>query len=579
MVDLPAGFRVVSPGQPAVPSSAPALPAGFRVVKKPEAYQDSYVAQGMSGFNEGLGNILGAPVDLATSAINLGGAGINAAFGTKIPAIEKPFLGSESINGMMGGVGAIKPETADPGKQAVRRIAQDVGSAAVPVLGTAGRAARPVSMAAKELALSVGSGTGAAVAQQVAPDNMWAELAGQILGGGAVAGVTGAVKKAITPFPASPERLAAADVMAREGVDLTAGQRTGNNGLQYAESELGGARIGDINERQAEQFTQAALQRVGVAANRATPEVIDGAFTRIGQDFDGLAARNNLQADQQMAADLRATWGDYTSVTNPNARVPIVENTIRDIAEAIRNNGGVLNGPVYSSLRSRMDKAARAARNDPALMDALFGIRNSLDAAMERGLSPEEVALWRQARTEYKNLLVIERAATSAGEGAALGLISPAQLRSAAATQNRRAYARGNGDFADLARSGAATMTPLPQSGTAPRATVQAIKAALPFVGAAVGGGGTLGLGALAGAAAGAAAPKVAGAMMLSRPGRAYLSNQLIRGRSGSNGVGPIAAALAGQTSNQAQVSPLNQRISEVLLEGRKRPLEISVPY
>ena len=36
-------------------------------------------------------------------------------------------------------------------------------------------------------------------------------------------------------------------------------------------------------------------------------------------------------------------------------------------------------------------------------------------------------------------------------------------------TQNRRAYARGQGDFADLARAGEGVMKPLPNSGTAPR--------------------------------------------------------------------------------------------------------------
>lgn len=542
-------------------------------------YDETMFAQATSGLNEGIGNALGAPVDMATWALNLGGSGINAAFGTNLQPIQNPALGSEQINQMMGNAGAIRPESADTGNQIARRIAQDVG-AAIPVVGglsAAGRLARPLSATASELTMAAGSGTGAAVAEQVAPDNMWAELAGQILGAGGVGLATAVARRAVTPFPTSPERLAQVDTLRREGVELTAGQATGNKGLQYAESELGGARIADLTEQQAEQFTSAALRRIGENARRATPEVLDGAYRRIGNDFEQIGARNTIRADSQMAADLRAAWQEYAGVTSPSDRAPNIERFITEIAEAIRNNNGVLDGRTYTSLRSRLGALGRSASNSER-QDAYYGIQRALDDAMERNMSPDDVEMFRNARREYRDFIVIEQAATGAGENAAMGLISPAQLRQATVSKHgRRNYARGQGDFPELARAGVSTMTPLPQSGTAPRNAVRNLMMAGPSIlGAGVGGSVAHIPGAIAGAAAGAAIPSVVARAMLSRPGQSYLANQLLpaaAGRTG-RGVGPVAAMVAGQSSGLGEVE---RAMMEQLYPPPKAPLQITV--
>lgn len=75
-------------------------------------------------------------------------------------------------------------------------------------------------------------------------------------------------------------------------------------------------------------------------------------------------------------------------------------------------------------------------------------MRESLDDAMQRSIAqnnPRDLGGWQQARRQYRNMLVVEKAATGAGENAALGLISPSQLRNATVQQGRRAFARGLG--------------------------------------------------------------------------------------------------------------------------------------
>lgn len=512
LADLPVpGYA----GDPALASTTTAPVA--------DTFSETAFAQGTSGLNEGIASALGAPVDLTNLALRAGAAGINKVTGSDIQLPENAFGGSASLRQVMAP--AIRPESEQAGNQMVRRIGQEFGANLIPGMGVAARAARPIQSAATQAAVTLGSGAAAAATEQFT-DNPYAEMVASILGGGAVAGGLAATKRAVTPIGVPAERAAANATLDREGVELTAGQRTGNKPLQYAESEIGGRGAEEITGRQAEQFTQAALARVGVSAPRATPEVMEQAYSAIGQQFDDLAVRNTLAADAQMGQDLGAVVRQYNSVTNESARAPIIQNTLVDVVNAIRQNGGQISGEAYKTLRSNLSRSARGTAN-PELREALQGIQGALDDAMERSIAvnnPADAGAWQQVRSDYRNFLVLENAASRAGEQAALGIITPASLRSAVAQQGKRAYTQGRGDFADLARSGAAAMSALPNSGTASR--LRAAGATVPPVlGAAVGGQTGDVLGALAGAAAGAAVPGAIGKLMMSGPGQRYLSN------------------------------------------------------
>jgi hypothetical protein len=389
--------------------------------------------------------------------------------------------------------------------------------------GVAGRAASVVLPGlASEAAGQATKGTSA---------EPWARVAGAVAGGVSPS----LLRRAATPFPASPERTKAVQALQAEGVPVTAGQATGSKGLRYAESELGGGATARAVERQNEAFTRAVLKRAGIDANRATPEVIDQAFTRIGGQFDSLASRNQIvpQAYGQLTQALQRVATEYADIVPPAQQARIITKSLQDIAGMIAK-GQPIPGNVYQSFRSRFDRLARSAKKDPQLSEALYGIRNALDDAMERSLQATgkaaDLDAWRTARRQYRNMLVIERAAVGGGEDAAMGIISPAKLRQADAGQNLRSHARGKSDFSELAHAGQAVMSPMPQSGTAPRAWMRNVPAAL--MGAMAGGAsfGTVGAG--IGAALG---PLVAGRALMSGPVQAYLRNQLVPGRSGNN--------------------------------------------
>lgn len=160
-----------------------------------------YTSQAMSGVNEGLAMAAGAPVDLLTAGVNAGAAGINAVAGTDIKPIQDPVGGSKMFTDLMSPT--IGEESAEPGKQVVRRIGQEVGAAALPGAAIAVKAAKPLAVAGNTLKTAIGSGAGAAVAEQIDPTNPWLEIAGQVVGGGASSLVRGGKK--VPNAPAAEE--------------------------------------------------------------------------------------------------------------------------------------------------------------------------------------------------------------------------------------------------------------------------------------------------------------------------------------------------------------------------------------
>lgn len=406
---------------------------------------------------------------------------------------------------------------------------------------TAGEYARTIGEFAPLAAL--GPGGAAARATNVLAPAVASETAGQLTEGskyepyaraaGALAGgmLPTVGMRTITPVGGDAAKAAHVQALEREGVTaLTAGQKSGNKALRWAEAVAadtpGAAKKAElINTQAAEQFTAAALKRAGVSANRATPDVINTAFDTLGKQFDDIASRNFMKVDGQLRKELTDALRAYTDLVPPSQQAPFINRIVKDIGNTSPGTGGGIAGDVYQALRSRVEMLRRGAARDPQVSSALGGVRDALDNAMQRSVAPKDAKQWRTIRTQYRNLLTIEKAAAGAGENAALGLISPAQLRTAAKTQNARAYSRGKSDLGNLGRSGEAVMKPLPQSGTAPRAAFNDMFAA--------GGAAT---GAMFGGAPGAAVGAIAGPIVrggtaravLSRPVQNYFSNRVM---------------------------------------------------
>ncbi len=163
-----------------------------------------------AGLNEGIYGALGAPVDLAAGALNLGIRGINSMAGMGIPEIADPIGGSRSLAKGFGLVGVPDPQNVDAktlAEHVLRAAGQGAGTMVAPeaaVRGAAqavGKSVGPMVSAllgnssgagdlAANAAIGAASGVGARLGGELAPEpyRPMAEMAGGMVGGGLGAG-------------------------------------------------------------------------------------------------------------------------------------------------------------------------------------------------------------------------------------------------------------------------------------------------------------------------------------------------------------------------------------------------------
>lgn len=357
------------------------------------------------------------------------------------------------------------------------------------------------------------------------------------------------------PFrPRSAEHARLAEVLADEGVDaLTAGERTGNQTLKYAESALGGARLARNRDEGLRQYTQAALERAGENADNAAPAVLNNAFNRLGADFDRLAANTTATIDNRVGRNVAGILQRYDAGTSAQFHVPIV----RDLATQILARPQ-LTGQEYQAFRSGLSDAIRNSGGNVPTRRALIDLMEEVDDAMARSMGPGMAQEWAQTRNQYRNLIAIRDSMDSAGQDVAVGNVMPQNLRAAVQANGFDNYSRGRGDLSELARAGEAVMKGVPQSGTAPRAAAAAVPAIIAGqITNALTGDATHA--ATAAGAAALAAPAIAGRTIMSRPVQEWLAGNTMAGRAAlpirmatSNSEATASGVLGGITNTAA---------------------------
>lgn len=441
--------------------------------------------------------------------------------------IDKTIGGDEKRRNAVGKFLDKKPETTGG------KYAQSVGEFVPAVVGGEGSLVRKGLQA---ITGGVGSEAAGQVAKSIAPDH---ETAARVLGGITGQGVTGTVRKAIAPANIEKEREAAAEFLKKKGVDVTAGDLSGSKQTKYAEHALGttigsGGAYDTVRKKIDKQFTSAALKEIGEKADAATPEVMDRAAKRIGKDFDNLAAANSVKPDMPYVADILKAEQKYDDLFLHPLNKPIVEKLVeQQMQNVVRGN---LSGKAYQAQASAL-REIQMGHGDSRVRNFASDLRDALDDAMERSIkknNPNDLGKWQEARRQYRNMLVLERAAAAGGVDAAAGVVSPGHLRQAVvAEQGRRSYARGHGDFDELTRAGNLLLGKPPSSGTSEREQLlHAIPTAV---------GGTVGAlmegapGAAVGSAVGAVGPGLSGRALMTPAVQDYLKNQIAK----SMGVSP----------------------------------------
>jgi len=477
-----------------------------------------------AGFNSRLAQVVGTIPDLYNSGLR---------------AVGLPALAPDAYtNAIQSGINTVVGEPPKP-ENTAERIAHgagaglaDVATVAIPATAVAnatragtflngvagGLAAQPTLQAASgAIGGAVGEVTDSPLAGTVASL--------------AVPAVAGAASRLRRPVSATlgREEAALAAAAEREGIPLTPAQRTGSRPLATMEAQfetlpLTSRTAAETRGAQQAAFNRAVLERAGIQADRASPEVLAANSARLGAEFDRLSAATTVQLDKGFLRDLGGIVTRYGDKL-PSQQRPVFTAYVRDIMNA-RQNGGTMAGTTYQTTRSDLTRQANEMRaSDPTLSRALRGLRDALDDAAGRSIPADMRDAWNAARRQYANQQVIQRAASGAGQGGAVGDVSASGLRTALATgNNRRDYALGIGDLNELARIGQQFIRPqIPNSGTPERAMMNQ-----ELTGGALGLGGTaMGVNPLTAAAVGAgsiAMPRAVQMLYGTRPVQNWLT-------------------------------------------------------
>lgn len=394
-----------------------------------------------------------------------------------------------------------------------------------------------------------------------------------------VSGITGA--KILTPTaPPTAARRANVEVLEREGIPLTAGERTGSNAIRWLETTAADmpassgvaqarkqAQDAAINRVVTERmFDPAELARRGVPAEAQLPQqaVMHHGRQSLQDEYTRLSNANQLRSDPQLLQDLQNARTNYERRALPSQRpggVRDINAIYDDIVDNLVAGQGTMPGDVYQATRSRMGTLAKGVPNDPYLGAALRDTRGALDRAMHRGLSPADSAAWELNNQRWANMRQLEGAVAQSGE-----TMTPARIAQGVRSGRAGQYAGGRGNMDEFAKAVSDVVKPLPNSGTAQRAAWQQMWSA-PSVLSTAGSSGILGsMFGPAGYAAGIVAPHVAGRLALSRPGQAYLANQVAP----QNSRELIAQLLTQQAATQPN-SILRSRANQAEVERKRQ--------
>ena len=214
-------------------------------------------------------------------------------------------------------------------------------------------------------------------------------------------------------------------------------------------------------------FNRAVSETFGSSEEAITPQVLQGARNRIGQEFTDLSSRNTLQASEQLVEKLANLEAQANRSMTPDV-ARVVKNHIDDVMARIEP-GDVINGKAYRALDSELGRVARTTSNGD-IRHGVGQIRDALRTAMDQSISEADRQAWQQARKQYASLMTVAPLAARSETGDVSGRALLAQ----ALRQGKSSAFNGGGDLGELGRIGKAFIAEqTPNSGTAQRSFYQ----------------------------------------------------------------------------------------------------------
>jgi hypothetical protein len=413
-------------------------------------------------------------------------------------AISKSIGGLQQLIGK--GVGMIAPETGQAiSENALKNVRQTEGQLApyeqarpiaTTVGGIAGAIANPINKlipggtATGMMGLAQGAGQGAlsnVLTTPVTDENkafLTAKLeqafAGGVGGaaGTAIARAPGALAEPFKKALGSAEQQAV-DFLRKSGVPIDVAQATGSEFLKRTKAasfdnpHTAGKAI-DFADMQKAAYNKAVAKTMGEDASAITPDVLQAAKTRLGNNYDDIALRNNIHLDDQLTKNLSSIRSEAEQILNPE-QFNIVQKQINNIIQKAEEQGGGLHGEQYQSIKKVLDKLSGGRDTDVGsyareLKETLL---DGLTRTAKATGNEADVKLLKETNRQYSNMKKIEDVVLKNE----FGNVSPSLLNTSLATKSKRySFYQDDPELANLARAGKMVLEQkLPNSGSVAR--------------------------------------------------------------------------------------------------------------
>lgn len=345
-------------------------------------------------------------------------------------------------------------------------IAGQAAQAAIPVGGAVGRAGAVFGRAAPYAGAAT-RGAALSAAQPIAGDE--SRLMNALIGGsagavgqGIASGASALASRAGAAI--SPAIQRSIDAAQKAGIPLRAAQVSGSQFLKTLQSAMDALPFsggGAMARKQQEGFNRALGRTFGADAPYLTDDVMLAARQNIGQSYNDIYSRNNIDLDQPSIQRMLGIENLARMDLAPD-NAQIVSNQFQKVIDAFAN--GRVAGPLYQDLRGALNKVV----DDSSTGRLVAALRGELDAAASRSVGPADAQALKQANSQWANMRTAEDALKQASggggqAGGAAGNVRPASLyplvRNGSTPELRELAQIGQNVLKD----------PIPNSGTAQR--------------------------------------------------------------------------------------------------------------
>tara|TARA_X000001036_G_scaffold428740_1_gene458946 strand:+ start:2546 stop:4303 length:1758 start_codon:yes stop_codon:yes gene_type:complete len=258
------------------------------------------------------------------------------------------------------------------------------------------------------------------------------------------------------------------DKLQKEKVVPSAGQIFDDDQLKAYESATRQGR--DYTQQAYDNFSRAALKRIGIASDRADEKDLERVYREMGKIFDNTigslqtTGSKKIVPSKQQIDEIIETITEYRS-NQPQMLAKPIYGQILNAFKRSYETGQSLSGNQIKRFHRLLNKNTRLGNEDGDLARDVLPIVKQM---IFDNLGEEAKKAFIANNRRYRDFIAIEKT-LERGDGLYEGIVYPLKLANATQAVYKRENLFGKSDLGQLSKAGASVMKRLPQSGTAPR--------------------------------------------------------------------------------------------------------------